>query len=637
MVVIPEGRYAGRKFRVDRAPWCGHFFDAVDSGLYNRFASTGPVQSGKTLSTVVLPALWHLFEWRESVILGVPSMDMAYDKWRQEFLPVIHASPALRSYLADRGRGSRGGTFESITFTNGATLKIMSGHGGDEKRSAYTARVVVITEADKMDEAGEASREADPITQLEARTASFAEDKRIYVECTVSIEEGRIWREYTQGSTHTQIVCTCPSCRADQAVDREHLRGWSAEEAADEMQAAQEAHFHCTACGIVWDEDERRQMNLTSRAVHRRDRTSTFGLRWNAFNNLFWPAGWIGAKEWRRAQHDADDVAGEAAERELRQFVWALPAAPDKFAAIELDAHALCERGAGEGTEKFLRGIVPPDAEVLSMGVDVGLHTLYWVLIAWRPGGVAHVVEYGVWDVPGSSMAPERAVLTGLLSFADERVRPGWPDLRNNKPHWPACVLVDAGYQPDAVFEFVRRLRKTDPQHPRRFIPALGRGTSQRKSVAAPAPKIGGGKVVHPGHFYDVKRYENRGGAYGVEINADHWKSDLHARLATPAGAAGSLVFHHVHKSTEHLTITKHLTAEKVEQEFVPGKGIVDQWTNKSRRPNHYFDASYLAIGAGHLCGQGVREPAASAGQAVAPTQPFTLPDGRPYFVGERD
>lgn len=637
MVVIPEGRYAGRKFRIERAPWARHFFDAVDSGRYNRFASTGPVQSGKTLSTVVIPALWHLFEWRESVILGVPSMDMAYDKWRQEFLPVIQASPKLRRFLADRGRGSRGGTFESITFTNGATLKIMSGHGGDEKRSAYTARVVVITEADKMDEAGESSREADPITQLEARTASFADDKRIYLECTVSIEEGRIWREYSHGSTHSQIIHTCPSCGADQAVDRENLAGW--QESADEMQAAQDSHFFCTACGVVWEEDERRQMNLASRCVDRRDRTATFGFRWNAFHNLFWPAGWIGAKEWTRAQHDAEDVAGEASEKELRQFVWALPAAPDKFAAIDLDAHALCERmPAADEERQWVRGIVPHDAAVLTLGIDVGKHCLHWVLVAWRPRGIAHVVEYGVWDVPGSSMAVDRAVLTGLLSFVEERLRPGWPDLRG-KVHWPAAVVVDAGYQPDAVYEFCRRMRKEDPTHPKRFLPAIGRGTSQQKTVAAPVPKSGG-KIVHRGDFYEVKAFADRGGAYGLEVNADHWKSTVHERLATPAGASGSLVFHQVPAAKEHLTIAKHLTNEKVVQEFVPGKGVVDKWVNESRRPNHYFDATYNSLVAGHLCGQGVREDtqaSAGGGQAVAPRAPFTLPDGRPFFVGERE
>ena len=236
-------------------------------------------------------------------------------------------------------------------------------------------------------------------------------------------------------------------------------------------------------------------------------------------------------------------------------------------------------------------------------------------------------------------MAPERAVLTGLLSFAEERIRPGWPDLANNKPHWPACVLVDAGYQPDAVFEFVRRMRKQDPEHPRRFIPSIGRGTSQRKSAATPRPQITGGKIVHPGHFYDVKRYDKRAGAYGVEVNSDHWKSEVHLRLAAPAGCPGSLVFHHVHQAKEHLTITKHLTAEKVVQEFVPGKGVVDCWVNESRRPNHYFDACYNGLVAGHLCGQGIREDillGEGPGQAIAPRQPFTLPDGRPYFVGER-
>ena len=94
-----------------------------------------------------------------------------------------------------------------------------------------------------------------------------------------------------------------------------------------------------------------------------------------------------------------------------------------------------------------------------------------------------------------------------------------------------------------------------------------------------------------------------------------------------------------MHQAKEHLTITKHLTAEKVVQEFVPGKGVVDCWVNESRRPNHYFDACYNGLVAGHLCGQGIREDillGEGPGQAIAPRQPFTLPDGRPYFVGER-
>ena len=84
---------------------------------------------------------------------------------------------------------------ESIQFRNGATLKFMSGGGGDKSRAGFTSRVVVVTETDGLDLAGTKSRESVKITQLEARTRAYGSRKRIYLECTVSTEDGRTWRE----------------------------------------------------------------------------------------------------------------------------------------------------------------------------------------------------------------------------------------------------------------------------------------------------------------------------------------------------------------------------------------------------------------------------------------------------------
>jgi hypothetical protein len=118
----------------------------------------------------------------------------------KDILPVIRAS-RYADQLPDSGRGSRSDEIkDSVTFKNGATLKVMSGGGGDAKRSGYTARVVAMTEVDKMDRAGEASRETSKIGQLEARTDAFADDAITYMECTVSYEEGRIWQEYIHGT-----------------------------------------------------------------------------------------------------------------------------------------------------------------------------------------------------------------------------------------------------------------------------------------------------------------------------------------------------------------------------------------------------------------------------------------------------
>ncbi len=49
-VVIPDGPFAGRRFRCDRQPYTGLWFDQVDSGRWARCVATGPTQSGEIRS-----------------------------------------------------------------------------------------------------------------------------------------------------------------------------------------------------------------------------------------------------------------------------------------------------------------------------------------------------------------------------------------------------------------------------------------------------------------------------------------------------------------------------------------------------------------------------------------------------------
>lgn len=130
-------------------PFTGLWFDEVDSSRWWRFVATGPSQSGKTLSCFVIPLLYHLFEIGETVICGLPDMDMAADKWREDLLPVIERC-RYRELLPSKGGGRRGGRVQTVQFANGATLKFMSGGGSDKSRVGFTSRVVVITETDGM-------------------------------------------------------------------------------------------------------------------------------------------------------------------------------------------------------------------------------------------------------------------------------------------------------------------------------------------------------------------------------------------------------------------------------------------------------------------------------------------------------
>lgn len=516
-IIIPDGPFVGRRFRCDRQPYTGVWFDAVDSGQWCRYVATGPTQSGKTLACFVIPLLYHLFELEETVICGLPDMDMAADKLREDIMPAIEQS-RYRDLMPARGGGSRGGRVESFQFKNGATLKFMSGGGGDRSRAGFTSRVVVITETDGMDQPGGSSRESDKITQLEARTRAYGSRKRIYMECTVSTEQGRTWQEYSNG-TRSRLMLPCPGCKAWVCPEREDLSGW---QNADSQAAARSAGaFSCPSCGEVWSNEQRIQANRQARILHGDQKigaegeiegeapaTDTLGFRWSAINNLFLEPGDLAADEWR-ASRATDE---ENAEREMRQFVWCIPVLPSKWEETSLVVHELTAR-----ITDLPRGIIPATAQHISAAIDLGKRLAHWILVAWSPGACGHIVDYGRIEVPSDDIGVEKATLLALREFRDT-VRNGWPvGTPEGQRQGPRLVWVDAGYMTSVVYAFCR-------EDSERFIPAVGRGAAQQHRQWYNRPTHTGSIVKQIGDGYHISLQPSER-LHLVEMDADQWKT----------------------------------------------------------------------------------------------------------------
>ena len=311
-LVVPTGPYAYRRFSREYQPFSGLCLDALAeahrTGRFNRFALTGPRQTGKSILGCGLPAMYHLFEVQETTILAAPSLDMAADKWREDLKPLIEVS-RYRDLLPRAGAASKGGTPRAVRFGNGRTLRFMTGGGGDKSRVGFNSRVLIITEADHFDTASETSREADKFSQLEGCLASFGRRAVVYLECTASIPEGLIWKTYQSG-TASRIVRPCPHCRKWVTPEREHLRGWH--EAENELQARRDARFVCPECSQPWTEEQRQAANRRAKLLHRGQtidqagtidgeppETLTLGFRWSAVDNHFRTAGDVAADEWK--------------------------------------------------------------------------------------------------------------------------------------------------------------------------------------------------------------------------------------------------------------------------------------------------------------------------------------------------
>lgn len=335
-IIIPDGPFRGQPFDADVQPFARLFLSEVGSGRWDRIVATGPTQTGKSLICYIIPVAYHLFALGETVVAGLPNLEMATDKWEADFLPVIEASPGLRQWLPTSGAGSRGGRVKTrVRFRNGAMLRFMSGGGHDKQRAGFTGRVLAITEVDGMDTAGKASREADPIKQLEGRQRAYlAAGIKTYLECTVTSTVGRIWTEYL-GGTQSRIARPCPACGQYVTPEREHLVGW--QDAENELEARAAAAWCCPACSCTWTEAQRYAANLRAVLVHHGQEvtaegrvvgptpaTRTLGFRWTAADNHFATAADVAADEWQAVR----EPNRENAEKELKQFVHCIPYDP---------------------------------------------------------------------------------------------------------------------------------------------------------------------------------------------------------------------------------------------------------------------------------------------------------------------
>lgn len=593
---IPDGVYQGALYRVDRQPVMRHYFAAMESGQYTRVFATGPTQSGKTLTCSIIPVLYHLFEFGETTVFAVPSIDMAADKWHEDILPVIRWS-RYAELLPTEGRGAKGSHVTSIRFKNGATLRFMTAGGGDKQRAGFTTRIVVLTEVDGFDAASDTSRETDKIGQIEARTLADPEHARVYGECTVSIEQGRTWQEYINGS-ESKVLMRCQHCGGYVLPEREHLVGW--EEAETEVEAMEESVLCCPDCGACWTEDDRRQGVEESILIHKGQRiengkvvgepfkTRTLGFRWNAAHNLFVPIREYAARMWRATHRDAIDE--ELAERELSQFIWATPYRPSAVELAPLEAKEINKRRAA-----LPRGVVPSDATHLAMGIDIGKWRCHWALAAWC-GDRGHIVDYGEISVGADHMDADIALLAALRESREWIVE---GVIRNGSSTRvaPQQVWIDAGYNPGIIYQFCR-------ESGRRFRATKGHGTAKKPGQAGAyvAPKQLGQVVRHVGEEFHV-HYLKAEQVELVHVNADYWKSWLQRRFTTPLDSPGSISLWESSEKNIHMDYAKSMCAETAVQQFVPGKGTVETWEVKTRNKSHWFDASYLACAALSMCG----------------------------------
>lgn len=157
-------------------------------------------------------------------------------------------------------------------------------------------------------------------------------------------------------------------------------------------------------------------------------------------------------------------------------------------------------------------------------------------------------------------------------------------------------LLIDAGYLPGVISNVCHRL----PGAGGVVMPSKGIGIRAGSKPMSTYKRRPGERHGH--HWY-VPNVARTGDFRHVLIDVNHWKSFIHARLATAPGDQGALTL--FGRSTgEHRMLADHVAASET---FVRTEGhgrMVTEWSSKPSKPdNHWFDCLVGCAVAASMCG----------------------------------
>jgi hypothetical protein len=251
------------------------------------------------------------------------------------------------------------------------------------------------------------------------------------------------------------------------------------------------------------------------------------------------------------------------------------------------------------------RGSVPPDAQLLTAGIDVGGRALHWVVVAWAPGMAGTVIDYGVEPVhspvgqgPIASAdnirATRHAIAAALTDWAEAHEAAGYPDADTGQVRLCDLVAIDANWQPDPVHAVAQRSRRY----------AAVRGLGQLSPHGRFRPPTDRDRRTRAGDHWYAR--PNRG-AWLYSLDVDHFKWTVQEGFLAPREGPDSLRLFGPDQGA-HRIYAQQIIAEELRTETRHGRGTVRTWIQTSRH-NHYLDATTYARAAAAIRGMTSIQP----------------------------
>lgn len=425
-IILVDGPRVGYLF--DPPPYIDAVYEAIDTAAFNEIYIAGSVQSGKTLGAWTIPILYFACVVGEDVLIGCPTDEMGAKILKKRVRPVMEKNPEMRKLIQlDHGGGSRDGETTELTLTNGASIRVLSAAGRDAKRSSWTARLLFLTEVNRLDRMEATNEEGiSPLEQMMARTTAYGDDALIIGESTVSNDRAWLGRKLNDVfSTGSEFEMRCPVCETYVRMERTDLVG--IDDAETVRQARDKGRLRCRECAVLWEDSELNEARQDMRLVHARDGATELSMRWNCAHSPLLPLPLICEKEYKAKNGQWQDLA--ELERKQSTLWWTTATRSSEVEDPEEESNL---------KDKITAAPLPMEDGTCGIGIDIRKRQMHWVVMRVNDAEY-YLAAHGLIEIPQTSE-----------KFTD-RLRTMLVDLRQSLSHIKALALVDYGYKSDDV------------------------------------------------------------------------------------------------------------------------------------------------------------------------------------------
>lgn len=246
---------------------------------------------------------------------------------------------------------------------------------------------------------------------------------------------------------------------------------------------------------------------------------------------------------------------------------------------------------------------LPDAASVFCGHCDVNHYGLHYCLSSFQQDMTGHCVEHGRWPERGAVVeeknTPEleirQAIFRALKGLCDKIEATVYG--RNNLRIKLGLLLIDVGYQPEAIQQFCQQTRYSF-----KVLPSIGRPA---KDYRVKADSL----VGRPFEYCHIQRAQKVGHGPYMMFHSDYWREVAQRAFLGVCGEPGGYTLHAVDNPKHHQIFAEHVSAERLSNKYVTPGGTRWEWTHRPGAQWDLADAltgSWVAAAASGLSASGV-------------------------------